>query len=143
MSYFLETKMITRQTAQLLVDEAIKKAEELGININVAVVDNGGHLISFARMDHAPILSTEIAINKAYTSVAFGLPTHEWYPIIKDQPALREGIVHTSRLVIFGGGFPIKWADQELIGGIGVSGGSAEQDMACAQAGLALLDSLV
>lgn len=135
MEKFREKKTITLEMAQEMVNAAVKKGKEMGVNVNIAIVDDGGHLVSFGRMDGAPLLSIDIAKNKAYTAIAFGLPTHEWHPLIAEEPALREGIVHTPRLVIFGGGFPIKVGEQ-IIGGIGVSGGSAEQDMACAQAGL-------
>ena len=137
MEKFREKKTITLEMAQEMVNAAVKKGKEIGVKVNIAIVDDGGHLVSFGRMDGAPLLSIEIATNKAFTAIAFGLPTHDWYPLIAEEPALREGIVHTPRLVIFGGGFPIKVGDQ-IIGGIGVSGGSAEQDMACAQAGLAV-----
>lgn len=125
-----------------MMDASIQKAEELGILINVAIVDGGANLKAFLRMDEAPLLSMTIAQNKAYTAASFGLATHEWYSMIKDEPALLHGIVHTDRLVIFGGGLPIKYEGQ-LIGGIGVSGGSAEEDIACAQAGLAAFEALV
>lgn len=137
MEKFREKKTITLEMAQEMINAAVKKGKEIGVNVNIAIVDDGGHLVSFGRMDGAPLLSIEIATNKAYTAIAFGLPTHDWHPLIAEEPALREGIVHTPRLVIFGGGFPIKVGDQ-IIGGIGVSGGSAEEDMACAQAGLAV-----
>ncbi len=137
MEKFREKKTITLEMAQEMVNAAVKKGKEIGVKVNIAIVDDGGHLVSFGRMDGAPLLSIEIATNKAFTAIAFGLPTHDWHPLIAEEPALREGIVHTPRLVIFGGGFPIKVGDQ-IIGGIGVSGGSAEQDMACAQAGLAV-----
>ncbi len=117
----------------------MKRASQLGIKINVAILDDGGQLVHFHRMDQAPILSIEIAQNKAYTAVAFGLPTHEWYPLIQKEPPLREGIVHTPRLVIFGGGFPIK-IEGDVIGGIGVSGGSTEEDIACCLAALSLIE---
>lgn len=137
MEKFREKKTITLEMAQEMINATVKKGKEIGVNVNIAIVDDGGHLVSFGRMDGAPLLSIEIATNKAYTAIAFGLPTHDWHPLIAEEPALREGIVHTPRLVIFGGGFPIKVGDQ-IIGGIGVSGGSAEEDMACAQAGLAV-----
>ena len=86
-------------------------------------------------MDEAPLLSETIAKNKAYTAASFGLPTHEWYTMIKDDPSLLHGIVHTDRLVVFGGGLPIK-SEGYLIGGIGVSGGTVEEDIQCAQAAL-------
>ena len=90
-------------------------------------------------MDHAPLLCIGISQDKAYTAIAFGKPTSEWYPMIKDEPQLLNGIVHTPKLVIFGGGFPIK-VDGKVIGGIGVSGGSAEQDELCCEAALKLIE---
>ncbi|WP_134700657.1 heme-binding protein [Ammoniphilus sp. YIM 78166] len=138
MEAYREKKSITLELGSRMAEAAVKRAEQLGIKINVAIVDEGGHLVHFRRMDQAPILSIEIAQNKAYTAIAFGLPTHEWYPLISKEPALRDGIVHTPRLVIFGGGFPIKIVD-EVIGGIGVSGGTAEEDIVCCLAALGLI----
>ncbi|WP_100401820.1 GlcG/HbpS family heme-binding protein [Bacillus sp. FJAT-42315] len=132
---FLEHKTISRSLATRMLEAAVDKAEELGVAVNVAVVDNGGHLIAFTKMDHAPLLSAEIAQNKAYTAAAFGLPTHEWYELIKDEPSLKTGIVHTNRLTVFGGGYPIRCGDA-LAGGIGVSGGTLAEDQACCEAAL-------
>lgn len=136
---FLEQKCISNAFALEMIKAAEKKAKELGIAVNIAVVDPGGHLVAFSRMDYAPLLSLVIAQNKAYSAVAFKTPTHEWYDMIKDQPSLKLGIVHTDRLVIFGGGFPIFEGDI-LIGGVGVSGGSEEEDQLCGQAALELVD---
>jgi len=77
----------------------------------------------------------EIAIDKAYTAASFGFPTSEWMGILAGDEALRLGMPLRPRLVVFGGGLPIRDGGH-LLGGIGVSGGSAEQDAACAQAGL-------
>lgn len=126
------------QAATRVVAAAVDKADELGIKINAAVVDRGGNLMAFQRMNGAFLHSIDIAIDKAYTSVGFGFPTGEWMGILEDVPQLREGIVHRDRLVIFGGGFPIK-QDDEVIGAIGVSGGSEEQDEICANAGIEVL----
>jgi uncharacterized protein GlcG (DUF336 family) len=135
---FLEKKSISLEMADLMTEAAVNKAVELGILVNAAIVDEGSHLVSFRRMDNAAIMSIDIAINKAYTSVAFGLPTNEWYPLISQEPSLLQGIVHTSRLIVFGGGFPVKIGD-DIIGGIGVSGGTIEQDMACCAAAISVL----
>lgn len=135
---FLEQKVISSALAEDMLKAASAKAVELNAKVNIAIVDHGGNLIAFKRMDQAPILSIEIAQNKAYTAAAFGVATHEWYDMIKDNPALREGIVHTNRLTIFGGGYPIMNHGQ-LTGGIGVSGGSVEEDQACCEAALNLL----
>jgi uncharacterized protein GlcG (DUF336 family) len=80
----------------------------------------------------------EIAMDKAYTAAGFGFPTRDWMPAIAGDDALRIGLPLRPRLVVFGGGLPIR-EHGVLIGGIGVSGGSAEQDEACARAGLAAL----
>lgn len=104
----------------------------------VAVVDESGTLKAFSRMDGAPLLSVEIAKDKAYTAVAFGIPTHQWFDFIKDDPPLMHGITKTPRLIVFGGGYPIT-EDGQVIGGIGVSGGHYNQDMQVAEAGVAAL----
>ena len=126
---------ITQSLALKILEAITNKAEQLGIKINAAVVDEGANLKAFIRMDEAALLSSEIAQNKAYTAAAFGKPTHEWYPMIKDEPALLTGIVHTNKLVVFGGGMPLI-INGLIAGGIGVSGGTAEEDVLCAQAGL-------
>lgn len=132
---FLDQKCISNAFAKEMIQAAEQKANELGIAVNIAIVDPGGNLVAFSRMDHAPLLSLGIAQNKAYSAVAFKTPTHEWYDMIKDEPSLKLGIVHTDRLVIFGGGYPI-FEDEFLLGGIGVSGGSEEEDTLCCEAAL-------
>ncbi len=84
------------------------------------------------------LLSVDLAIDKAYTAAAFGMPTHAWFEFIKDDPPLLHGIVKTPRLIVFGGGYPIE-IDGAVVGAIGVSGGHYSQDMEVAQAGLAAL----
>ena len=115
---------------------AAQRADSLGIAINIAVVDLGGNLAAFLRMPGAPLHSIDIAIDKAYTAASFGLPTSQWHGALQEHSAaVREGIVLRPRFVAFGGGLPI--LEQGLrIGGIGVSGGSEQQDEAIAQAGL-------
>lgn len=122
--------------AATAVRAAVQHADQLGIRINVAVVDAGGNLAAFLRMPGAFLHSIDIAIDKAYTAASFGLPTSQWHAALQDHSAaVREGIVRRPRFVAFGGGLPIVEAGQR-VGGIGVSGGSEEQDEACAQAGL-------
>jgi uncharacterized protein GlcG (DUF336 family) len=128
-------RTITAEFAQQLIDDAQKKAVTDGKPMVIAVVDREGTLKAFVRMDGAPLLSVEIAQNKAYTAAAFGLATHAWFDFIKGDEPLRLGIVHTERLVTFGGGFPIV-VDGEVVGAIGVSGGHYTDDMAVAQAAL-------
>lgn len=94
--------------------------------------------MAFLRMPGAFLHSVEIAIDKAYTAASFGFPTSQWMGILAGDEALRLGMPLRPRLIVFGGGLPIREGER-LIGGIGVSGGSAEQDEACAQAALSAL----
>ncbi len=128
-------RTIDSATAERAVDAAAAKARDMGLNICIAVMDEGGELKAFRRMDGAPKLSVQISQDKAYTSAAYGFPTHGWFEFIKDDPPLLHGIVHTPRLVVFGGGYPIK-EKGEMIGAIGISGGHYRQDMECATAAL-------
>ena len=129
---------ITAEAAVEAIRAAEKKAVEIGVPMCIAVVDESGVLKAFSRMDGAALLSVDIAQDKAYTAVSFGIPTHGWFDFIKDDPPLLHGIVKTPRLIVFGGGYPIS-IDGAVVGGIGVSGGHYEQDMVVAQAGLAAL----
>jgi uncharacterized protein GlcG (DUF336 family) len=131
-------KSISTATAHKLIAAAEQAAQELGKAMAISIVDESGVLKAFSRMDGAPLLAVDIAKDKAYTAVSFGLPTHAWYEFIKNDPPLLHGIVKTPRLVVFGGGYPIE-IDGAVVGGIGVSGGHYEQDMKVAQAALAAL----
>jgi uncharacterized protein GlcG (DUF336 family) len=130
---------LTLAGAQVALAAALDRAAGLGVAVNVSVCDAAGHEIAFARMDGAALLSADIARDKAYTVAAFlGIPTDQWFSMIEDAPALREGIVHRDRLVIFPGGVPVRVAEA-TVGAVGVSGGSAEQDHEIAAAGAAAL----
>ncbi|MDO5629734.1 MAG: heme-binding protein [Mobilicoccus sp.] len=125
---------ITADGAMAAIRAGWEKSRQIGVAINISVVDGAGNEVAFLRPDGAPLLSMGIARDKAYTVAAFnGVPSHEWFPMIEGEPALREGIVHRDRLVIFGGGVPIM-VDGVLVGAVGCSGGSAEQDREVAQA---------
>lgn len=133
------TRCITAEAAAAACQAAVAHAAALGLRINVAVTDSSGILSAFLRMPGAFLHSVEIAIDKAYTAASFGFPTSQWRAIVGDDELLRIGLNQRPRLVMFGGGLPIAEAGERL-GGIGVSGGSAEQDEACAAAGLAALN---
>ena len=137
-SQSIATRCITAAAAAAATQAAVAKAEALGIRINVAVTDASGTLMAFLRMPGAFLHSIDIAIDKAYTAASFGFPTSQWGGVIGDDELLRIGLNQRARLVLFGGGLPVVEGD-ERIGGIGVSGGSAEQDEVCAAAGLAVL----
>ena len=104
----------------------------------MAVVDDGGNLKAFARMDEAVLLGIEGSQRKAYTAL-FGFGTADFYNAIKDDPSLLVGLSHFSGATVVGGGLPIT-IDGEVIGGIGVGGGTVEQDIDCAKAGLKVLE---
>ena len=125
--------------AHLAVGAAVQAAQTLGVRVNVAVVDASGVLAAFLRMPGAPLHSIDIAIDKAYTAASFGLATSQWTDALQQHSsAVREGLVLRPRFVAFGGGLPILENDQRL-GGIGVSGGSEQEDEACARAALSAL----
>lgn len=129
---------ITSAGAEAVLRAAAAKAEAMGVPMVIAIVDESGVLKAFTRMDGAPMLSVDLAKDKAYTAAAYGFPTHGWFDFIKDDPPLLHGIIKTPRLIVFGGGYPIT-VDGQVVGGIGVSGGHYSQDMDVAQAGLAAL----
>ena len=124
------------EAAAAAVTGAVRHAEKLKIKVNVAVVDAGGNLAAFLRMPGGFLHSIDIAIDKAYTAAGFGLPTSAWTTALESHSAaVREGLPRRPRMVCFGGGLPIR-NEGKLIGGIGVSGGSEDQDEGCARAGL-------
>ncbi|MBS0317078.1 MAG: heme-binding protein [Proteobacteria bacterium] len=131
-------RAISAEAAAIALQAAVAHAATLGIRINVALTDAAGVLAGFLRMPGAFLHSVDIAIDKAYTAASFGFPTAQWMSILAQDEGLRIGLAERPRLVVFGGGLPIR-EDGVLIGGIGVSGGSAEQDELCARAGLAAL----
>jgi len=135
MARTLTKASISNEAAIEAIRAAETKAVEIGVPMCIAVVDESGILKGFSRMDGAALLSVDIAQDKAYSAVSFGIPTHGWFDFIKDDPPLLHGIIKTPRLTVFGGGYPIS-IDGAVVGGIGVSGGHYEQDMVVAQAGL-------
>jgi uncharacterized protein GlcG (DUF336 family) len=129
---------ISGETAKLLITAGEAAAREIGVPMVIAIVDESGVLKAFSRMDGAAQLSVDIAQDKAYTAISFSMATHDWFEFVKNDPPLLHGIVKTPRLVIFGGGYPIK-IDGAIVGGIGVSGGHYTQDMKVAEAALKAL----
>ncbi|GIW20733.1 MAG: hypothetical protein KatS3mg065_1029 [Chloroflexota bacterium] len=138
MSDALLVPTVSLAAAERAVRAAVERATELGVAVVVAVADAAGELKAYARMDGAPLLSVRIAQDKAWTAAAFGLPTDAWWGLVKDEPPLLHGIVKTERLIVFGGGVPLV-VEGRVVGGIGVSGGSADQDRAIAEAGAAVV----
>ena len=127
--------VVSAEAVSVALEAAVAKAAELGVKINVAVADSGGNLSGFLRMPGAFVQSIDIAIDKAYTAAGFGFSTKDWMKIIGHDEGMKFGFSARPRLVVFGGGLPLR-VNGELIGGIGVSGASEEQDEVCARAAL-------
>ena len=139
MSETFSKPSISTESAHRIVAAAEVKAKAMGHPFVIAVCDESGVLKAFSRMDGAALLSVQIAQDKAYTAAGFGLSTDGWHEFIKNDPPLAAGAVGgIDRLVVFGGGYPIKAGDV-IVGAIGVSGGHYKQDMEVAEAGLAAL----
>jgi uncharacterized protein GlcG (DUF336 family) len=142
MANVVKKHSISSELAQKMVDEAVAKARALGVSENVAVLDDGGNLKAFSRMDGAAILCIEIAQNKAYTAL-FGIPTHDLFNFIQSDPSLLAGMPTLPRMAAWGGGFPIK-VGGEIVGAIGLSGApTVQNDIDCARAALALVSDAV
>jgi uncharacterized protein GlcG (DUF336 family) len=123
--------------AAAAIDAAVRAAVELGVAVSIAVVDGGGNLVAFSRMDGAEIAGPTLAVDKAYTAVANRIATHEL--AVQAAPGGPLFGLHSNaggRFVIFGGGVPL--LDRGVVvGAVGVSGAAVEQDTVCAQAGVA------
>lgn len=130
---------LTLDGARKVLDAALAAAKETGAAFCICVTDASGEPIVSARMDGAPRMSTGIAANKAYSVTGFGgLPTDAWWGLIGDDPALVNGLTLTPRLTIFGGGVGV-FAGGDLVGAVGVSGGSPDQDAEVARAAAAAI----
>ena len=133
----MEISLVTLTDAKNILAAAEKRAVEIGQPMNIAVVDAGGNLVAHERMDGAWIGSVDISINKAFTARAFNIATKDLAD--NSQPGQQFFGIHGSnhgRIMIFAGGIPLKKGGH-VVGAIGVSGGSGEQDQTVAQAGAA------
>ena len=126
---------ITIQQARAAVDAARKRCDELGVKMNIAIVDAGAHLKAFARMDGAWLGSIDIAIKKARTARMFDMNTGEIGKLSQPGGSLYNIEHSNDGLITFPGGVPIKNGEGEIIGAIGVSGSTVEDDHAVATAG--------
>jgi uncharacterized protein GlcG (DUF336 family) len=129
--------MVTLSDARRVIAAAEQKSHEIGQPMNIAVADGGGNIVAHVRMDGAWIGSIDISMKKAYTSRAFDIATRDLAG--ESQSGGQFFGIHASndgRIMIFAGGIPLK-RDGKVVGAIGVSGGSGEQDHAVAEAGAA------
>ena len=132
--------MITLEEAQRIISAAEDKARQMGQPMNIAVMDAGRNLVAFHRMDGAWVASTDIAIDKAFTSAGRGLTTRKIGEMAQPgQPLFGINTTNGGRIVIFAGGIPLM-RDGEVIGAIGVSGGTVGEDHQVAEAGVTALD---
>jgi uncharacterized protein GlcG (DUF336 family) len=132
--------MITLEDARRMIAAAESKATEIGQPMNIAIADGGGNLVAHVRMDNAWIGSIDISIKKAYTSRAFNIATKDLAAHCQSGDQFFG--IHASnggRVMIFAGGIPLK-RNGEVVGAIGVSGGSGEQDHVVAEAGAAAFE---
>jgi uncharacterized protein GlcG (DUF336 family) len=132
---------LSLEQARRVLDAAIGKAEELGSPSSIAVLDAGRELVAFVRQDGALLASTEISQNKAYTARSLNMATKDVGPLTRPgQPLFGLETTHQRPLVSFGGGRPLAVGD-EIVGAIGVAGGTVDQDDEIAAAGAAALGS--
>lgn len=131
--------MLSLDDAQRMIAAGVAKAQEMGQPTNVAVVDEGGNLLAFGRMAGAWLGSIGIAMDKAYSARAFDMSTEALAGMSQPgQPLFGIHATNHGRIVIFPGGIPVK-QDGVVVGGVGASGGTPDQDAAVAQAALAAL----
>ncbi len=123
------------QSALIIAQASIEYAEKNKLRVCVSVLDRHGHPLAQIRVNNTPFPCTEISQDKAYTAVSFGFPTQDWNRRLEGKPSLLQGLSQQKRMVMFGGGLPVRF-DDEIIGSVGVSGASEQQDEACAQAGV-------
>ncbi|MDT7701709.1 MAG: hypothetical protein QOJ30_4034 [Pseudonocardiales bacterium] len=129
---------LTFAEAQKALAAGLGKADEIGQPMNIAVVDAGGHLLAFARQDGAIRASIDIAQRKARTSILMNLPTGALAPLVQPGQELYGLEQLSGGMVAFGGGLPVH-RDGELVGAVGVSAGSVDQDTTVATAAVSAL----
>ena len=128
---------ITLAGARKVLDAAIAEADALEVAVVVVVCDPAGETVISARMDGAPLLSVGVARDKAWTVAAFGQPTHWWAELLEDDPGLA-ALGNGRPLMPVPGGVPLT-VSGAMVGAVGVSGATAEQDRRIAEAGAAVL----
>lgn len=132
----LTIKRLDIQDARILIAGARDKADEIGVPMCIAITDEGGNLVAFERMDGGKVTSTTIAIDKSFTASGAKKATHEYGAASQPgSPVYGINSAIAGRLMVVGGGLPVI-VDGDVVGGIGVSSGTPDQDRAVAQAGI-------
>lgn len=135
-----EMKQLSLEIVKEMAAAAEAKAGDINVQVVFAAVDVGANLMLMHRMDDAFITSTEIAINKAFTSAALKKGTHEVTPDIQPGESLYGlQLTNNCKIVPFGGGLPII-VDGQVVGAVGVSGGTVQEDMAIAKAAIEVFE---
>jgi len=135
----MDNPRLTLQGARLIMAAAARRAAAIGVPMDIAVVDDGGHLLVFNRMDGAKLSSIDIAVSKAWTAACARRPTHEYAEIAgPGKPAFGIHVSNQGRFMIVGGGLPIAVGGR-VIGGIGCSSGTVQQDRDVALTGVQAL----
>jgi uncharacterized protein GlcG (DUF336 family) len=127
---------ITLEDAQIIMQACVAKAEEINVDMNIAITDDGGNLVMFQRMDGGRITSIDISTSKSFTASAARKSTREYGDVsVPGKPAFGINTSHQGRFSIVAGGLPM-FADGQIIGGVGCSSGTPDQDEVVAQAGV-------
>ena len=129
---------LSLEEAELMLDAAQKKAEEMGVPEVLCVADSAGYAIALRRLNGGKVTSVQIAMNKAFTAAGHRKPTHHYKNALPGEEAFGIFTQHEGRFTVFVGGFPVV-VDGQVVGGIAASGGNGEQDIACCEAGIAAL----
>ena len=128
--------------SQTIIEGAERKAREMGLPVVIAVLDAGAHLKAFKRMDGAVLASIDIALRKASTAVLFQANSEDVWEYCKPGAPAPGLELSNGGLAPFGGGIPLRGPDGQVIGALGVSGGSVAQDTDVAKAGFAAFEAL-
>lgn len=137
------TANINNDLSRVLSNVARQKAHNIDVPMVIALTDARGEMLYFERMDRALPVSTDIAINKAFTAAAIRLPTHEVAGLVEAGQSLYGlELTNQGKIVVFGGGYPLK-VDGTVVGAIGISGGSVEDDMSVAEAAVTAFTEMV
>lgn len=133
---------VTLDVAKELIAAAEAEAETIDVPMCIAVMNDGGNLVAFHRMDDALLASISISQNKAYSAVSLKLDTQTIWEVSQPGESLYGlGNTNEGRIITFGGGIPLE-SDGDVVGGIGVSGGSAEEDVQVAEAAVDAFESM-
>lgn len=133
----LAIKRLSIEEADILVEGAVLKSIELNIPMCIAVTDESGHLIAFRRMDGGKITSIGIAVDKAFTAATARKPTHVYNQLcVSGQPTFGIHVTNGGHFSIIGGGYPVTVDGGTIVGGIGISSGTAKEDQIVAEAAL-------